>query len=516
MRLLLVEDDEPFAELTVRQLASEGIDCTWTRVATEQPFREALATEPDLIISDCSLPGFDGLTAFSIAASEAPDIPFVFVSGTLGDERAREALKRGAAGYVSKGDRKQLAQVVRRALQGAGSRRRATDHLPHRSLDSGTGAAQHLLARRTVLDITTRQADSMVSPGAAPISPGAAPMIPGVAPIIPGVVPITPGVATIIPGVVPTSSPSPGVLLAIEGPQTRERFARLLTAVSLDVDAFSDATEALECLAQNFHAVMFTDNLKLIRCARQLPAGATTHILYVGTADHLLETEALRAGANDCVPSDARGERLSAHLAITRHVADLAAALRLALHDNCILSTLDELTGAGRRHFFEAHFPREVERAARLGLPLAVVMCDIDHFKRINDRHGHQIGDLVLTEFVDRVTDNLRLGKDWVARLGGEEFAVVLPDTPASEAPMVADRLRESIHAQTFVKLAHEMRITASFGVCALDQVPDAVENLADRMMQAADAALYQSKRRGRNRVTIGQIGGTGHRVRFG
>ena len=106
MRLLIVEDNASDAELTVRQLTAEGIDCTWTRVATEDAFRDALLSAPDVIISDCTLPCFDGIAAFSIAAVENPGTPFVFVSGTLGDERAREALKAGAAGYIAKGNRR--------------------------------------------------------------------------------------------------------------------------------------------------------------------------------------------------------------------------------------------------------------------------------------------------------------------------------------------------------------------------------------------------------------------------
>src|SRR5881227_3721729 len=98
---------------------------------------------PDLIISDCTLPAFDGVSAFAIAAAETPEIPFVFVSGTLGDERAREALKHGAAGYVAKGNREDLAQTIRSALERAPARhRRASDRPPlSAGADPGTGAA---------------------------------------------------------------------------------------------------------------------------------------------------------------------------------------------------------------------------------------------------------------------------------------------------------------------------------------------------------------------------------------
>src|SRR2546430_9693864 len=102
MQLLIVEDNVSDAELTVRQLRAAGIECTWTRVETEDAFRDALLSRPDLIISDCTLPGFDGVSAFAIAAAETPEIPFVFVSETFGHDRAREAPKHGAARHVAK------------------------------------------------------------------------------------------------------------------------------------------------------------------------------------------------------------------------------------------------------------------------------------------------------------------------------------------------------------------------------------------------------------------------------
>jgi diguanylate cyclase (GGDEF)-like protein len=182
------------------------------------------------------------------------------------------------------------------------------------------------------------------------------------------------------------------------------------------------------------------------------------------------------------------------------------------VRDNGVLSTIDELTSAGRRHYFEEQFPREVERAARLGRPLAIVMADIDDFKGINDRHGHQIGDQVLKEFCHRIGGGLRLGRDWIARFGGDEFAVVLPDTTASEAGAVADRLCDGIRSQGFTDQSREIPVTASFGVCALDHVAGCSSDLAERMVRAADAALYESKRAGRNRVTAGCIAATEER----
>lgn len=473
MQLLIVEDNVADAELTVQQLRADGIDCTWTRVATEDAFRHALLSTPDLIISDCTLPGFDGIAAFSIAACVTPEIPFVFVSGTLGNERAREALKHGAAGYIAKGNREHLAQTIRSALErGTSCHRRASDRSPlSADADTGTGAAQHLLARRRVLDETLQQRDSP---------------------------PMT--------SIMLRTAPSPAALLVIKAQLTADRFAKLLPMANLEIDTAQSVDEALERLADRVHALMFTDNLALIRAARELPSGEATHIVFVSDGGESLQSEAIRAGANDCVPSDTHGEHFWTHVTSARRIADFAASLQLAVRDNGLLSTMDELTSAGRRQYFEQQFPREVDRAARLGRPLAVLMADIDHFKRINDHHGHQIGDQVLKEFCHRISDGLRLGSDWIARFGGDEFAIVLPDTTASKACAVADRLCESIRSQVFADQVREILVTASFGVCALDHVHASGSGLAERMVSAADAALYESKHRGRDRVTVGGI----------
>jgi diguanylate cyclase (GGDEF)-like protein len=178
----------------------------------------------------------------------------------------------------------------------------------------------------------------------------------------------------------------------------------------------------------------------------------------------------------------------------------------LALSDNRILSTVDELTGCGSRRFFEQEFPREVERAMRLARRLALVMCDIDHFKQINDRHGHQIGDEVLSEFGERLRYELRLGQDWLARVGGEEFAVVLPETSHEEGMQIAERLREHTSGTGFRTAAGAIPVTASFGVCGLSMIRKSGGRVTEALIKAADAALYQSKGTGRNRVTGAQL----------
>jgi two-component system cell cycle response regulator len=219
----------------------------------------------------------------------------------------------------------------------------------------------------------------------------------------------------------------------------------------------------------------------------------------------------MRAGANDVMPEEGRGEQFWAHLTMARRIVSFAASLQSAITDNRLLSTIDELTRVGNRHYFEHQWPREVAGAVRFRRPLSLIMCDIDHFKAINDRHGHRVGDAVLTEFGDRITRGLRLGSDWVARVGGEEFAIVLPDTGRLQALVIAERLREIINATKFLSSELALPVTASFGFCSLEDFEQRSPELGEQIVKWADGALYESKRSGRNCVseTLVQIGAT-------
>ncbi len=183
-------------------------------------------------------------------------------------------------------------------------------------------------------------------------------------------------------------------------------------------------------------------------------------------------------------------------------IAELEAVLRIALIENRKLSTTDDLTRVASRRFFSKHFPREVERAARYGRALSLILCDIDFFKTVNDTLGHAGGDQVLIQFGSRLQHLLRRGVDWVARIGGEEFAIVLPETHYEHALDAARKLRAGVAGKPFNIHGKQVDITASFGVCGLNRVPAGKSKIPDHMLKVADAALYESKHAGRNRVT--------------
>jgi diguanylate cyclase (GGDEF)-like protein len=168
------------------------------------------------------------------------------------------------------------------------------------------------------------------------------------------------------------------------------------------------------------------------------------------------------------------------------------------------LSQRDPLTGCYNRGYMNENLPREIRRAMRYRRAFSLSMCDIDHFKAVNDIHGHQCGDQVLREFVKAVNELIRTDSDWFARYGGEEFLLVLPETSLDNATRLSERLRIHIAARGFGCQGENIRITASFGVVGFDaeEVPAGLQS--DAVLNRADELLYEAKKKGRNRVASG------------
>jgi diguanylate cyclase (GGDEF)-like protein len=162
------------------------------------------------------------------------------------------------------------------------------------------------------------------------------------------------------------------------------------------------------------------------------------------------------------------------------------------------LATRDSLTGAMTRRFFMFETEREFERTKRYGNPLNCVAIDIDHFKVINDTHGHAAGDCVLKELAAFCRRHLRT-VDLFGRLGGEEFAIALPETTSAQANMVAEKLRKALEQLDINHNGNRMRITASFGVSACA----ASDQDFQVALKRADQALYMAKDAGRNRSIV-------------
>jgi two-component system cell cycle response regulator len=162
------------------------------------------------------------------------------------------------------------------------------------------------------------------------------------------------------------------------------------------------------------------------------------------------------------------------------------------------MAVIDGLTGLHNRRYLDSHLQTLFDRSVARRRPLSVMMTDIDHFKAVNDKWGHDGGDRVLREFASRLRKNVR-GIDLACRYGGEEFVVVMPDTDGAIAEKVAERIRAEIAAQPFPigRDGKAIEVTVSVGVSSLLKGPDTVEAL----MKRADLALYEAKSGGRNRV---------------
>jgi diguanylate cyclase (GGDEF)-like protein len=158
---------------------------------------------------------------------------------------------------------------------------------------------------------------------------------------------------------------------------------------------------------------------------------------------------------------------------------------------------IDALTGLiNRRHFYE-QAELELARAKRHGEPLSLLMLDVDHFKAVNDNHGHHTGDVTLQKLSEVCTQTFR-EIDLVGRLGGEEFAVLLPQTHGAQALEVAERLRlAAADAAVPLEQGGALHFTVSIGVASFAATDDSIETLLRR----ADQAMYQAKNSGRNRV---------------
>ena len=245
------------------------------------------------------------------------------------------------------------------------------------------------------------------------------------------------------------------------------------------------------------------DGVEVCRKVRQRGQEPYIYLLLLttkGRKENIIE--GLDAGADDYLTKPFDPHELQVRLRTGKRIVTLQAELIEARETLRIQATHDPLTGVWNRRAIIEMLGNELARSIRDGPPVAVAIADLDHFKRINDTHGHMVGDAALCEAVSRMRTLLR-PYDAIGRYGGEEFLIVLPGCTSHYAFKLAERLRIGIGQEPVNIPAGDIEVTSSLGVAASDDI--AVLD-ATALIRAADIALYRAKAEGRNRVELATV----------
>ena len=465
LRILMLEDLASDAELEVRTLARAGVTCEYRRVEAEAEFMAQLERfDPHVVISDFSLPAFDGLAALKLAREARPEIPFIFVSGTIGEERAIEALKQGATDYVLKDNLARLVPSVERAVREAEEQKRRARHAEKLARLECVRTVQNRIGSAALRIRNTRELLQEVC------------------------------------------------LIAVD-----QGHFRLAWAVQIVHEPFG-----LELVAARGHdagyleqALRGQDDLAadqgLIRRVLRQNAPVVVNDIE-GAPDFALREEALARGYRSALalPLAAGGGAIAVVVLYageagffdteeTKLLADLAGDVSYALEFIARAKKLDTLayhdmlTGLANRQLLHEHLKQEIALAHRLNRMIALVFIDLDHFKSMNDTLGHSAGDRLLKEIAARLASCTREG-DIVSRFGGDEFVMVLPNLAGHDALVpIIQRVLDSV-SQIVPLDGHDVTVTCSIGVAFYPR--DGVD--LDTLLNKADATMYRVKRQGR------------------
>ena len=304
------------------------------------------------------------------------------------------------------------------------------------------------------------------------------------------------------------------ILLAEDNPVSRKVLEKILLKAGCDVTSVENGRKAFELFNQKFFPIVLTDwmmpemdGLELCRAIRENPSPGYVFIILLTAKDSKEDIiTGLQAGADDYLTKPVNHTELIARLNAGRRILELERSLKKANEEIRILSITDPLTGSYNRGYLNERLPGEIKRAMRYGSPLSLIMSDIDHFKEVNDTHGHLTGDRALRELVQSIRESIRDDLDWVARYGGEEFVIVLPETDVEGAIRLAERMRRDLSQRAIEARGKDISITISCGVTGFDAITADERISPEAMLNQADDFMYQAKEQGRNRVVGGRF----------
>lgn len=299
------------------------------------------------------------------------------------------------------------------------------------------------------------------------------------------------------------------ILLAEDDPISRRLFEKILVKQGFAVTTVENGRKALDLIRRQFFPIVLTDwqmpemeGPELCRAIREESPDRYVFIIMLtskGSKDDIIS--GLDAGADDYLTKPAHYAELVARIKSGIRILELEKSLKAAVDEIHLLSITDPLTGIYNRGYINERLPQEIRRAGRYDRDLSIILCDIDHFKKINDTYGHLSGDLVLKNFSRCIQSAIRMQVDWAGRYGGEEFLIVLPETDLTGAVVLAERLRAVVSGCVTRADGCDVVVTASFGVTGFSPQDVRKTVTPELLLQQADILLYEAKEAGRNQV---------------
>ena len=461
LRALIIEDSEGDTELILRELA-RGYVISHRRVDSARTLNEAIDhQEWDIVLADYILPGFSGAEALAILSKRGLDMPFIFVSGTMGEDAAVMALKAGAQDYITKGNLKRLFSAVNRELREAKSRRRQRrseeeSRLLNTIVQSVSETGDVNAAIEVMLDKLCEIADWALA-------------------------------QVWIPNAAGTQLGCDPAYRCPNGNLEKLRATSMNDAVSLGEDLpgkawLSQQTVYLPDVARapDFLRADMADAFAIDLAAVAVPVLADTEVIAVfelfGRPSH--------------IPDDHSIQFVSAAAKQFGGVLQRKRAERRLQY----LAYYDALTGLPNRVSFNDCLARALADADRHERLVGLIFIDLDRFKDVNDSLGHRTGDRILQAIADRIRQCVRQG-DTLSRLAGDEFTLILSDMKhADDAVRVAQGILDKLD-QPFYVDGHELSINVSLGIT----IYPFDENDMEGLLRNADIAMYRAKERGGN-----------------
>jgi two-component system, cell cycle response regulator len=308
----------------------------------------------------------------------------------------------------------------------------------------------------------------------------------------------------------PSMSIIPDILIVDDDPVLCAVLQREVEAAGFSAEIALHGEAALRSLQASFAPLVILDldmpGMHGLEVCRRIRAQQYPGYVYIIIRSILDEErniiEGFEAGADEYLSKQTSPAQLLARLKTAQRILSLEHALKRMVSERRKMALTDALTGAFNRRYFMKYAQRNVQRAQSTGTELSLLALDIDHFKAINDQHGHDAGDVVLVECVRRIHATLRR-EEWCARMGGEEFSVLLPQSDLQRAQRIAERIRAAVAAAPFRVGQTDIPVTISVGVSGLSGREPPHSASVDLLLRQADECLYRSKRSGRNRVTL-------------